>query len=242
MARGYQLNLPEWQGRALKDLKVAVWRNDENAPVAKEVEDRVGNVAAALADAGASVDESGRPDFTSQHSNDTYRKLLQATMAMRMPDEDYNNLKKYVESLSPDDNSNAASVLRAQVASFKDWGAANELRHHLRWKWHDFFKKYDELVTPVMATAAIEHDHSKFGERTILVDNEERPYFEQVFWAGLTGVSYLPSTVIPTGLNDQGLPIGVQIVGAEYMDLVTIGVAVELEKMGFRFEPPAAYV
>ena len=75
-----------------------------------------------------------------------------------------------------------------------------------------------------------------------MVDNDERPYFEQVFWAGLTGVAYLPSTVIPTGLNAQGLPIGVQIVGPEYDDLVTIGIARQLEAMGFDFTPPPDYL
>ena len=74
-----------------------------------------------------------------------------------------------------------------------------------------------------------------------MVNNEERPYFEQVFWAGLTGVSFLPSTIIPTGLNDEGLPIGVQIVGPEYADLITIGVAQALEAEGFVFTPPPAY-
>ena len=49
-----------------------------------------------------------------------------------------------------------------------------------------------------------------------------------MFWAGLTGVAHLPSTVIPTGLNKDGLPIGVQIVGPEYGDLITIGIAEEL--------------
>ena len=116
------------------------------------------------------------------------------------------------------------------------------MRHHLRWSWHAFFEQYDVLLTPVMATAAFEHDHQRFGERTILVDNQPRPYFEQVFWAGLTGVAYLPSTVIPTGLNEQGLPIGIQIVAREYDDLITIGVARALEHMGFSFTPPPDYL
>ena len=94
---------------------------------------------------------------------------------------------------------------------------------------------------PIMPTAAFAHDHRPFGERTILVDSDERPYFEQVFWAGLTGVAHLPSTVIPTGLNKDGLPIGVQIVGPEYGDLITIGIAEELERLGFEFTPPDAY-
>lgn len=242
MSRGYQLNLPQWQGRSLKGLRVAVWKNDESAPVAREVEARVDLVAQALKDAGAIISETQRPAFTSGHSHDTYSNLLQATMASRMPDTDYESLKAYVAKLSPDDNSQGAKVLRAQVSSFKDWGAANELRHHLRWHWHAFFQDHDVLLTPMMPTAAFPHDHRPFGERTILVDNQERPYFEQVFWAGLTGVAYLPSTVIPTGLNGEGLPIGIQIVGQEFDDLITIGVAQELEAMGFSFTPPPDYL
>ena len=84
MARGYQLNLPQWQGRKIADLKVAVWRNNENAPVAQEVEARVNNVAQALADAGAQIDYDARPAFAADDSHDIYQRLLQATMAMRM--------------------------------------------------------------------------------------------------------------------------------------------------------------
>jgi amidase len=146
-----------------------------------------------------------------------------------------------VETLDPADQSQAARVFRAQVSSFMEWRRNNELREHLRWKWHDFFQAHDVLLTPITPTAAFHHDHSDFGKRTIKVDNREVPYFKQTFWAGLSGVAFLPSTVIPTGLNDEGLPIGLQIVGPEYGDLVTIGVAHQLELNGCRFQPPAAY-
>ncbi|MCZ6620164.1 MAG: amidase [Gammaproteobacteria bacterium] len=241
MARGYQLNLPGLDNRTLGDLRVAVWPDDELCHVDADVRARVENVTQAFKDAGARVDEDARPDFGSNHSHETYRNLLQATMSARMPDADYESLKAYVATLDPDDNSNKAETLRAQVASFKDWTRNNELRAHLRWNWNEFFKDHDVLVTPIMPTAAFPHDHRDFGERLVLVNNEERPYFEQVFWAGLTGVSYLPSTVIPTGLNGQGLPIGVQIVGPEYGDLITIGVAEQLEAAGFGFTPPPNY-
>jgi amidase len=240
MARGYQLNLPELN-KGLGDLKVAVWKDDEMCPVSADVRSRVELVAAACRDAGAQVDEAARPSFDSDHTHQTYQHLLQATMSSRMPDADYESLKNYVATLSPDDDSNLARTLRAQVSSFKEWGASNELRQHLRWSWHEFFKDYDVLITPIMPTSAFPHDHRDFGERTIIIDNEERPYFDQVFWAGLTGVAYLPSTVIPTGLDASGLPIGVQLVGPEYGDMITIGVAQALEQAGFGFTPPPDY-
>lgn len=242
MARGYRLDLPEWKGRSVNGLRVAVWSNDEIAPVTKEVTARVEQVAQALADAGASVNHCARPDFSAKHSHNVYQNLLQATMASRMAAEEYASLQAYVADMDPEDTSHKATVMRAQVASFRDWSAYNELRHQLRWAWHAFFEDYDVLLTPVTASAAFPHDHGKFGDRTIDVDNNRQPYFDQVFWAGLTGVSFLPSTIVPTGLNDAGLPIGVQIVGPEYADLITIGVATELEQAGFSFVPPPRYV
>ncbi len=241
-SRGFKLDLPEFPANGLKGLRVAVWSDDEKCPVDQEVRARVEAVAEACRAAGAIVDLDARPAFSAEHTHEVYQNLLQATMAARMPDQNYQSLKRYVDQLDPEDQSDAAKVFRAQTSSFKTWKANDELRAHLRWQWHEFFKDYDLLLSPVMPTAAFEHDQRQFGERTITVNNEERPYFEQVFWAGLTGVSYLPSTAIPTGLNGQGLPIGIQIVGPEYGDLITIGAARALEAEGFTFVPPAAYL
>jgi amidase len=240
-ARGYTLSLPELGSRSLQDLRIGIWGSEAIAPVTKEVEDRVNLVADALRDAGAQVDSEQRPAFDVEHSHDIYLTLLHATMASRQPDAEYASLLAYVNDLDPADQSYKAKVFRANVASFKTWAAANEARHKLRWAWHEYFSQFDALIMPIMPTPAFEHDHRPLSERTILVDNAERHYFDQVFYAGLTGVTFLPSTVIPTGLNQDGLPIGVQIVGPEFGDLVTIGIAQELERLGFDFTPPAAY-
>ncbi|MFT7286499.1 MAG: amidase [Halieaceae bacterium] len=239
-ARGLQLKLPELE-KSLGQLRVAVWKDDELCPVSAQVRGRVEGVADALRQAGAYVNESARPSFDTEHSHRVYQNLLHATMASRMPDADYAGLKQYLATLGPDDDSETARILRAQLCSFKEWGASNDFRQHLRWSWHEFFQDYDILLTPIMPTAAFPHDHRDFAERQIAIDEQQRPYFDQVFWAGLTGVAYLPSTVIPTGLNDQGLPIGVQLVGPEYADMMTIAVAEALEKLGYAFTPPPHY-
>ena len=172
---------------------------------------------------------------------DTYQSLLLPTMASRTSDDEYNLLKEKLSKLDPNDTSESAYTLRKQTSSLRDYNNANNDRTHLRWKWHEFFKKYDALITPVMATEAFDHNHLNYGERTIMVDNDERPYFEQVFWAGIAIASYLPSTVIPTGLTEEGLPIGIQIIGPEYGDLKTIGLAKLLEKEGYNFIPTSNY-
>jgi len=73
-----------------------------------------------------------------------------------------------------------------------------------------------------MATTAFAHDHRPFRQRTLPVDQTQRPYFEQLFWAGLAINAYLPSTVFPTGLSANGLPIGLQAMGGPYCDFETI--------------------
>ena len=233
---GMQLKLPEL-AKPASALRVAVWRDDAMAVVDASVAERVDAVAEALGRLGARVDYDARP-VESEHTHTVYQCLLQATMSARLPEDRYQSILRQVEELPAEDTSLAATIQRSQVARFRDWTANNELRTHIRWQWHSFFEGYDIVLAPVMATSAFPHDHRPFGERTVTVNGNAEPYFNQVFWAGLASVAYLPSTVIPTGPDQAGLPIGVQIIGPEYGDLITIGVAKLLEREGFAFTPP----
>ena len=59
-----------------------------------------------------------------------------------------------------------------------------------------------------------------------------------LFWAGLGGLVYLPATVAPAGLTAKGLPVGVQIVGPQYGDKSCIAFAGLLERAYRSFVPP----
>ncbi len=50
-----------------------------------------------------------------------------------------------------------------------------------------------------------------------------------IFW-GLFNMMEVPSTTVPLGLDQQGLPMGVQIISGRGNDHVTIRIAQELEK------------
>jgi amidase len=239
-ARGLRVALPALD-RPLEALRVAVWADDPFAPVADAVRGRVEHVARSLEESGARVSHMARPEFSAADTHEVFQYLLQSTMASRMPDADYAALKAAAERFAPDDRRPGALTVRAQTLSFRDWSRWNHARYRMRRQWAAFFEHFDVLLTPIMATSAFLHDHRPFGDRTIQVNGETRPYFEQVFWAGLPGVSFLPATIVPTGPDDAGLPIGVQIVGPEYGDRITVGVAEILERMGYRFTAPPGH-
>ncbi len=92
------------------------------------------------------------------------------------------------------------------------------------------------------STAAFPHDQQGLRhKRTIVVNNKKLPVVDQIFWAGYTGLTYLPSTAAPIGQTKDGLPIGVQIVGPQYGDYSTIAFAKLLEDEYRSFVPPPAY-
>jgi len=239
---GWQLALPEAPQKSLKDFRVAVWADDAIAPVDQSVKERVLMVAKLVEEAGGSVDYHARPEFEVEDCLHQYQFLLHAAMSARQPEEAFQANLKRRESLADDDQSSLAEITRASTLHFRDWYDLNERRTHLRWAWHEYFKSYDVLLTPMCFTSAFPHDQNpKNSERMINVNNEPRNYFDQVFWAGLTGVSYLPSTVVPTGLDSQGLPIGIQVVSREMGDLYTIEFAQQLSNVLDGLVPPKAY-
>ncbi len=221
-------------------LRVAVWDSDSMCPSSTAVAQKVRAVAAALADQGAAVNDTARPEFSPEHSHELFNALLASAMSARMPDADFAAMVARAERASPDDRSPVAQQARWQTLRARDWVRLNEARTKLRWAWHRFFERYDVLITPIMPTSAFAHDHKAFGQRTIDINGQQLPYFSQTFWAGLAGVSYLPATVIPGGLGPDGLPIGVQLIGPAYSDMRLIQLAQRLEALGFAFAAPPA--
>lgn len=239
-ALAWSLNLPPADFGRLEDLRVAVWPTDDLAPVSNEVADRVVMVADVLAKLGATVSDTARPAFDAAEAHRNYQTLLNSVMSAGMKPESVSRVQAYVDSLDPNDLSSEAVNARAAVLSHRDWIRTNYRREKLRVAWDAFFRDWDILICPQMATDAFPHDHRPFGERTIEVDGVDQPYFQQSFWSGLIVNSYLPSTVFPTGPSRDGLPIGIQAVGAPLRDLSTIEFTrLVAQEIGGFVPPPA---
>jgi amidase len=241
-AAGWQLQLPRPAKNSLKDFRVAIWPNDELAPVAQEVADRVQMVGDTLARLGATVSDTARPATDHAANLDTYYSLLWGVMAAGMTEEEKQANREAAAKLSPDDRSMEAILTRDSVQEHSRWLHSSNQRHHIRRAWNAFFESWDILICPQMATAAFPHDHGDYLNRQIVVDNEVQDYFQQIFWAGTITVAHLPSTVFPTGPSSEGLPIGLQAVGAEFNDYITIDFTRLLAREIGGFAAPPGYL
>jgi len=237
-AIGWKLDLPEPKFKELKDLKVAIWSTDDMAPVANEISDRAIMVGETLAKLGATVSYDARPAFDPLHQEIVYQTLLQSVMSVSMPKDEIAKIEEMARNLQPDDFSAEALLARGSVLSHRNWIRTNFQREQIKLAWAEFFSEWDILICPQQATTAFTHDQKKFSERTIMVDNQEQPYFQQIFWAGMIVNAHLPSTVFPTGPSDEGLPIGLQAVSGLYQDKKTIEFTRLLAKEIGGYTPP----
>jgi amidase len=132
--------------------------------------------------------------------------------------------------------------LRGTALAHRDWLAFNEERTKLRWLWRAFFQRYDVLLCPIMPTTAFPHDHTaEQGERRVTINGKPAEYGDQLFWAGVFGMVYLPATIAPVGPGRSGLPVGLQIVGPELGDRTTIEFARFLEREFGGVKAPPGY-
>lgn len=239
---GYALKLPAPRRETLAGLKVAVMLTDPNSEVDVTVQARVQAVADFMAKRRARISDRARPDFDTGHCQRVYVALLRAATSGRQTDEMFRLNRDIARGLAPGDESYFARMTRANILPHRDWLAANEARHKMRLAWAEFFKEWDVLICPAGASAAYPHDHKgERHERTVIVNGRPVPTTDQIFWAGYSGVSYLPSTVAPAGFTPQGLPVGVQIIGPQYGDRTCIHVARLLERDFQGFVAPKGY-
>ena len=238
-ARAWRIELPAPRARRVQELRVAFWPTDPAAPVTQEIEQRSRDLMARLEKLGATVSDTARPEVDNSQAAFTYLNLMQAVNASGVPAEVYAQNVAAAEAFAADDMSMPALFARASVQSHNDWVNHDMQRLQIRYAWQKFFQEWDVLVCPISNTTAFPHDHGPMEQRLVDVDGTPRPYFDGSFWAGLVTLPGLPSTVFPTGLAADGLPIGLQAVGAEYDDHTTIEFARLVQSELGAFVPPA---
>jgi amidase len=229
----WRLQLPPPRHQALKQYRVAAWLDDPACRLEPEVGDLLENAAQTLATAGATVDYEARPEFTLEKVAETFFALLQAAQAGGVPPD---RMDEYAATVG---NTPTAYTRRLIAMRHGQWLSYNERRLQLRRRWEEFFTQWDAILLPVMPCPAIPHDHSEpLAARMTLVGSKQYPYLDLTTWMAPAGACYLPATVIPVGLKN-GLPVGIQIVGAYLEDRTTLDLADQmLTLLGSPPRPP----
>jgi amidase len=241
-AQGWRLALPAPPKRALKDYKVAVMLTSPCCAQDDELTEQLQQAVDRLARAGVHVDDTTRPVLDLQRANHLFLLLLRAATGTGVSDQQFARHLASTEQRGAEDWSYRAYVDRGVTLSHRSWWQLHNEREQMRLAWADFFHDYDLFLCPAAASAAFPHDHAgERPERTIVVNGRREPTTDQLFWAGISGLVYLPATVAPVGLTRSGLPCGLQIVGAFLHDRTCIDFACLVAQELGGFTPPPGY-
>jgi amidase len=239
-ALAYRLALPPPRHTDLKDFRVLVVDHHPLLPTAGIIRSALDNIADRLAKGGVKVARTSPvlPDLTL--IGRVYTQLLMAVFGAELPDDVYARLQSAAATLPPDAITLTAMRLRGNVISHREWIRTDRIRTGIADRWRRLFREWDVLLCPVMPTPAFAHDHSDFNARRISIDGTEVPYGDQTMWNSIATPAGLPATAMPVARSDEGLPIGMQIIGPYLEDRTTIAFAelVEREFGGF-VAPPA---
>jgi Asp-tRNA(Asn)/Glu-tRNA(Gln) amidotransferase A subunit family amidase len=202
----------------MKNLTVGYFEDDGRTPVAPEIRGAVRKSAEALAHAGFRV-EPFRPEGL-EEARVLWKKFF-VKMGGMLIDPMFEGrerdtsptLKQFLQWSAAEPNLSGPAVLDAWIR-----------RDAVRTKILEQMRQYPILLCPPAAIPAFRH-----GERNWTIEGKLVEYLDAwsyTEWFNLLGN---PAAVVPVSCTDNGLPIGVQIVGRPWEEEQVLSVAAALE-------------
>jgi amidase len=240
-AMAYHLALPPPRHATLDDYRVLVIDEHPLAPTAPEIQGALNGLAERVAKAGASVGRKSDalPDLA--EAARVYIALLGAEDNARPTPDVRRRSAEAAATFDPADRSFAALHARAPNLPHHEWLALDEARMQVRRAWRAVFADWDVVLAPILSTTAFPHDYGPPRNRRMAIGGREVAHHDALVWPGLATMPGLPATAIPVGRSTEGLPIGIQVMGAAYDDRTTIAFAGLVEREFGGFVPPPGY-
>ena len=208
------------QVRTLKGVRVAWYADDGIAPVTKETADAVATAATALKDAGLITEDLRPPNV--ERANELWLRVFSRASVVQ--------LRSVYEGRENEGGSFVSWRLKTAddlpVATLDEYIASWMERDRLRNELLDWLETTPLLVCPVGATPAYKHDTLK-----VSVDGTTMGTFRAFSYSQAFNLFDLPVVTVPAGRSNEGLPIGVQIVGRPFAEELVLAAAEIVERV-----------
>jgi amidase len=211
-ARAYAWALARPRHTRLRDFRVGVVLDHDQAPVSSEVAAVLSDAVDGLARAGVTLLEGWPKGVDPVEEAESFGFHVRLFFAYQQPGDD---LPPFAEVIGHE---------HRRMAARAAWGA--------------YFDDVDVFLCPAAFTPAFPHDPGPFEARTIATPEGQRPYADLAFWVAHASLPGLPAVAAPVGRTAAGLPVGAQVIGPLFEDDTALSFAGLLGEVTGGFAPP----
>jgi amidase len=119
----------------------------------------------------------------------------------------------------------------------KDLAAAEDFRGRLWHQFRDFFSKFDYLLTPCMAVPPFPVEQNYPDN---IAGKPMQTYIDWIAPTFVLSLTGLPVASVPAGLDSNGMPVGLQIVGRQFGEEAVLALAAQIQQLRPISLPPSA--
>jgi amidase len=202
----------------LASLRVALTPDFGLAPTERHIVEVFAEKTGLFRDAFARADDA-HPDC------DGADESFEILRSLGYPTKHAENIRTRPQDLGPNIHANYEEALRYSAL---DVGRALKIQTEHYRRWQAFFDEYDVVLSPAITTSPRPWTELYPAE----IDGKQtRTYFHWLALAYYVTLAGHPAISLPVGLDRNGMPFGLQIVGPRGGDAFLLAVAASLERL-----------
>ena len=238
-------NIPriDWQpptGKPFSDYRIAWVDGWPGFPASRPVSDAIRKLMRAFEKKGGTAVKGIPDDKLHSDTLDLWVSLFPYVTAQGVPWIIRQLLKMEIKStFLKGTNAFNKGLNSAYKMDANHYARAMYTKNQVTERWENLFKQFDFLICPVAFGPA--YKRCKIGSRITYDGNEViYPHYVWPFTAPFNA-SGNPSITIPAGIDSEGLPLGLQVVGPYWSEPELIHFAGMLAELGSGFNRPSGW-